>query len=394
MAAWYYLVEQTQHGPVEEADLRAGLAENKIAPDTFVWREGMESWRTAAEMPELATAPESAPVQFLPPPFAPVAEPVPLMVTYPLVLVQERRLRGKQVITLVDPTTVTYANRRGRPARHRQVDTRLLNPEPQRIRRTHRQSWLLIAPCAFFALCIWGGAISQAIAGQYESAGAVAATALVISGIAVALYFHMKINSVDVISFAVKGQAPLDLWADTPDAPAVEAFVGHLRSAANPVTQANYAEAQRLAAATPKGCVNCQSPEIVPGFATPLCAPCREKLTRFTVPLWLKIAAAVLALMVLFAATRLPHEISADLAYQRGQQAEARGDHAGALAQYQKALALYPHSPNVLRGLATAALSAGDARTAAQYANQLIDPNGQVSKDDLDLLNRIKGAQP
>ena len=144
----------------------------------------------------------------------------------------------------------------------------------------------------------------------------------------------------------------------------------------------------------PQGCVECHSPMVVPGFATPLCQPCRDRLIRRPIPLWLKIAASVMGLFLLFALTRVPRELSAAVACERGKRAEDAGDHAKSLAEYQKALAYYPDAPEVIRGIATAAFHAGDQKTAVEYANKLIGPTGQADKGDVGLINEIRGGSP
>src|SRR4051794_33811864 len=43
---WYYASENRQMGPVPEAELDSLAASGVIAPQTLVWRGGMENWRT------------------------------------------------------------------------------------------------------------------------------------------------------------------------------------------------------------------------------------------------------------------------------------------------------------------------------------------------------------
>ncbi len=48
---WYALVDGDKFGPVDEATLFAWIGEQRITPETLVWRTGMQSW-----MPALAVA--------------------------------------------------------------------------------------------------------------------------------------------------------------------------------------------------------------------------------------------------------------------------------------------------------------------------------------------------
>jgi tetratricopeptide (TPR) repeat protein len=151
----------------------------------------------------------------------------------------------------------------------------------------------------------------------------------------------------------------------------------------------------KTAAVAPSGgCAVCHSPNVVHGYATLLCQPCRDKLIHRPLPPWLLAAAAVLIMLIPVAATRMPREINADVALERGNAAEARGDHAGAETYYQQALASYPDSPAVLRGLAAAAFHAGDQDTAVNAANKLIGPDGKAAREDRPLIEEIRNAQP
>lgn len=55
MAMWYYGAEGQSQGPVDDGELRAMLASGLIQGRTFVWREGMESWKPLHEVPEWRT---------------------------------------------------------------------------------------------------------------------------------------------------------------------------------------------------------------------------------------------------------------------------------------------------------------------------------------------------
>jgi hypothetical protein len=54
MIEWFYGKEGQQYGPVDEVTLRARAATGEIGPGDLVWREGMDSWKPIAEVPELA----------------------------------------------------------------------------------------------------------------------------------------------------------------------------------------------------------------------------------------------------------------------------------------------------------------------------------------------------
>ena len=50
---WYYAVANQQHGPVPADTLRRMFEAGQLHPATWVWREGLANWTTAASVPEL-----------------------------------------------------------------------------------------------------------------------------------------------------------------------------------------------------------------------------------------------------------------------------------------------------------------------------------------------------
>ena len=104
-----------------------------------------------------------------------------------------------------------------------------------------------------------------------------------------------------------------------------------------------------------------------------------------------------MALLMLISAVRIPWELSASLNYERGKIAEDKGDYPTAIQDFQKALASYPRSVDLLTSLARAAHRAGDQPLALDAVNRLIarlGPDSEVSKDTIDLINQIRGNKP
>jgi uncharacterized RDD family membrane protein YckC len=54
---WYYAVDETQVGPLTEAEFNTLVQEGKIGHDTKVWRDGMQDWANYAD---LAYVPQTA----------------------------------------------------------------------------------------------------------------------------------------------------------------------------------------------------------------------------------------------------------------------------------------------------------------------------------------------
>lgn len=65
MSDWYYAAENEQKGPINESELKAQLASNKISGETLVWTDGMDNWTPANQVPAFSfrAAPEPAKVQ-------------------------------------------------------------------------------------------------------------------------------------------------------------------------------------------------------------------------------------------------------------------------------------------------------------------------------------------
>jgi hypothetical protein len=65
-AHWYYHTGERGFGPVDEADIRGLLAQNEIAADTLVWRDGLSNW-TEAHSTELGGPPAASSLSLSPP---------------------------------------------------------------------------------------------------------------------------------------------------------------------------------------------------------------------------------------------------------------------------------------------------------------------------------------
>ncbi|NIP95862.1 MAG: DUF4339 domain-containing protein, partial [Akkermansiaceae bacterium] len=58
---WYYAKDGKQEGPVSQDELQVMLQEQRLAPGVMVWREGMEDWQQAGEVPELTSGSPAGP---------------------------------------------------------------------------------------------------------------------------------------------------------------------------------------------------------------------------------------------------------------------------------------------------------------------------------------------
>lgn len=89
MSTWRYVQNGQPAAPVDTAALQALLTQGTLAPDTYVWKEGMANWIAAKNLPEFANCrpaavppvpagtvapPLPAPPKAFPPPAVPVSE--------------------------------------------------------------------------------------------------------------------------------------------------------------------------------------------------------------------------------------------------------------------------------------------------------------------------------
>jgi uncharacterized membrane protein len=65
MSDWYYAADNEQKGPINESELKANLAAGKLPSDALVWKDGMDNWTPANQVPALSfrAAPAPAKVQ-------------------------------------------------------------------------------------------------------------------------------------------------------------------------------------------------------------------------------------------------------------------------------------------------------------------------------------------
>jgi uncharacterized membrane protein len=73
MSDWYYAANNEQKGPVNESELKADFAANKLPADTLVWKDGMDNWTPANQLVAFTFRPAPAPAAIQPPSIATVA---------------------------------------------------------------------------------------------------------------------------------------------------------------------------------------------------------------------------------------------------------------------------------------------------------------------------------
>ena len=118
-------------------------------------------------------------------------------------------------------------------------------------------------------------------------------------------------------------------------------------------------------------CAICQSPRGEVQHTLPLCTACREKHLKFVLPTFLKIGAALVGLVLLCTAVRLPSELEASIVWDRGQAAWDAKNYAEAEKEYKAALEYFPQSSSILGKVARAARASGDMTSFGSAMDQL-----------------------
>src|SRR5437899_868381 len=70
-AEWFAMLHGKQTGPMTHAELTAKTNDGAVGPRTYLWKEGMESWQRAKDLPELSVMFPQLPEPAPPPPAMP-----------------------------------------------------------------------------------------------------------------------------------------------------------------------------------------------------------------------------------------------------------------------------------------------------------------------------------
>jgi predicted TPR repeat methyltransferase len=107
----------------------------------------------------------------------------------------------------------------------------------------------------------------------------------------------------------------------------------------------------------------------------------------------------IIGFFVVFAAFRLPRELSAAIAFDRGETAESKHDYKNAAANYEQTLAFYPKATLVWERMAVAANRSGDKEKRNQALNTLADlaradPNSDAGRYLFKATMEMNGPHP
>jgi uncharacterized membrane protein len=83
MSDWYYAANNEQKGPINESELKANFAANKLPLETLVWKDGMDNWTPANQVPAFTFRQPPAPAANQPLDAAMSAKTVPIPTANP-----------------------------------------------------------------------------------------------------------------------------------------------------------------------------------------------------------------------------------------------------------------------------------------------------------------------
>src|SRR5688572_16267249 len=84
-----------------------------------------------------------------------------------------------------------------------------------------------------------------------------------------------------------------------------------------------------------KGCANCGHLIVEPGYPTPLCQTCRTTFIKYPVPKSILIFAGAIALVLVYAMTKVPANITAGVHLKRGKKAMEEGNYYTAQKEFE-----------------------------------------------------------
>src|SRR4051812_6488958 len=122
-----------------------------------------------------------------------------------------------------------------------------------------------------------------------------------------------------------------------------------------------------LPTAEPPLCELCRERPIATELTKlPVCETCRETLVRRPFPMWIKLVAVAVVILMVVAYVQGQSGLEAALEFQRGRRNERAGQYAAALLHYELASKAMPGSTKIVFALARCAMSLGQPERAAE----------------------------
>jgi tetratricopeptide (TPR) repeat protein len=122
-------------------------------------------------------------------------------------------------------------------------------------------------------------------------------------------------------------------------------------------------------------CANCGQPALDGNYRTPLCQGCRDHFSRLAVPVWIKLFAGGIGLIMIFSLISFPKNITVGLHLQRGENAIEKGNYNTAEKELKKALETVPDNVEANGNLIIAAFNNQDYETMVSEVKKMQSVN-------------------
>jgi hypothetical protein len=137
----------------------------------------------------------------------------------------------------------------------------------------------------------------------------------------------------------------------------------------------------------PNACVGCGSKIVEHGHLTPMCAACRDKYSKFPIPVFVKVLLVLFIALAAAAFMKFPESLSAGVAFERGQRAEKAGNFQEAIKEYKIAKKKFEYSTMITGRIGISMYKDGDFSQAITVLNTLVGK--EVNKE---LVKEVNSA--
>jgi tetratricopeptide (TPR) repeat protein len=140
---------------------------------------------------------------------------------------------------------------------------------------------------------------------------------------------------------------------------------------------------------TSAACVNCEARAAMTGYSTNLCSECRTLFIKYPIPLWIKLFAGGVCLVILFSLFTFPDNLSAAIHLARGKKAADNNKFITARKELEKVVTKYPQHVEARGYLMLSAFYNEDYDAFIKYTKELADTDIDNNK----LLAKLVDAQ-
>lgn len=122
-------------------------------------------------------------------------------------------------------------------------------------------------------------------------------------------------------------------------------------------------------------CKQCGDTNIEDDYLLNLCKSCRDKLSKFSLPIWVKGFAALIMAILIVALMQFPNTLNTGISYERAVKFEQEKKYMSAMREYEKVVNTYPDSTTALCKLFIMQYKAGKLGYAAATYDKLVGRN-------------------